>query len=138
MEIAEAKEKLKKKLRSQRNKRMAGRSNEIPDDPSNILNMMDQVNRMLKTNPELIKQVNKCVKSVMNDKTLMDSITGKIQGQTVDTTSPGEVNDVNKCLQNMMNDKNLMETLTGKIQDHTLDNSDDGDDTEASSNEFKQ
>ena len=41
------------------------------------------LNKILKTNPELVKQVSKCVSNVMNDKDILDKIK-IIQDQTLD------------------------------------------------------
>ena len=95
------KAKLKKK-RSQRTGNGDSSSNNFsePDfDLNSLLNggndtdifkMMNHVNKILKTNPELVKQVSKCVTNVMNDKTLIDTITGKIQDQTLDNSEETE------------------------------------------------
>ena len=56
--------------------------------------MMEQVSSILRTNPDLVKQVSKCVSNVMNDKNLMDSISGKLQtDQTFDNSDTDEEPD---------------------------------------------
>ena len=79
-----SKEKLKAKLKNKK----AQRNNNAGIQPSfedntDIIQMMEQVNKILKTNPELVKQVSKCVSNVMNDKDILDKIK-IIQDQTLD------------------------------------------------------
>ena len=57
--------------------------NETFNDETNIIQMMEHVNKLLKTNPDLVKQVSKCVTNVMGDKSLLDKIK-LIQDQTLD------------------------------------------------------
>ena len=87
-----SKEKLKAKLKNKKSQRTnncdAGPStatnfNETFNDETNIIQMMEHVNKLLKTNPELVKQVSKCVTNVMGDKSLLDKIK-LIQDQTLD------------------------------------------------------
>jgi len=86
-------EKLKEKLRKKR----AARKNKETPEPFNgetdILKMMDQVNSILRTNPQMVQQISKCVSSVMSNKDLMDSLTGQlaselnVQDQTLESNS---------------------------------------------------
>jgi len=92
-----SKEKLKAKLKNKKAQRNnnAGPSNNNAGPSNNnastqpsfadegILQMMEHVNKILKTNPELVKQVSKCVSNVMNDKDILDKIK-IIQDQTLD------------------------------------------------------
>ena len=96
------KEKLRKKLRKKQENRINGSSN--PTDSFNIsslgggsgepdiLKMMDHVNKILKTNPQMIQQISKCVSNVMSNQELMDSLTGQITNhdQTLESNSLGE------------------------------------------------
>ena len=89
----ENKLKLKNKLKQKKADRMNKGSSQ-PEasnftETDNILKMMEQVNKILKTNPELVKQVSKCVGEVMNDKNLMESLAEKIniQDQTLDNNT---------------------------------------------------
>ena len=50
--------------------------------------MLENVNKMLKTNPQMLQQINKCVSTVMENKDLMESI--KSQVQTNDINSVAE------------------------------------------------
>ena len=96
MDKNESSAKLKAKLKAKKSQRTNGTNgtngtrfefNGIPGDlesENGILKMMEHVNKLLKTNPDLVKQVSKCVSNVMNDKTLLDTITGKLQDQTLD------------------------------------------------------
>ena len=60
--------------------------------------MMDNVNKLLKTNPQMVQQISKCVSSVMNNQGFMESLSGKLEkqiqeDQTLDNNSPGESKD---------------------------------------------
>jgi hypothetical protein len=79
--------KLREKIKQKRENRSSGA---IPDQPGqpeqptlngemDFVKMMDQVNRILKTNPEMVKQVSKCVSNVMANPDLMKSLVGQVQ-----------------------------------------------------------
>jgi hypothetical protein len=92
------KEKLKEKLKSKKKQRSLSARKDLStalktSNEPDILSMMEQVNSLLRTNPELVKQVSKCVSNVMNDKTLMESLSGKIKDQTLDTNVEDEEPD---------------------------------------------
>ena len=83
------KEILKKKLRLKRDSRKQG--TKVPDlgtiADGNIFDMLNQVNQMLKQNPEMVKKVSKCVNSVFENKTLLESLVKEINhGQCQDQT----------------------------------------------------
>ena len=59
----------------------------IPQD-MDLMSMLENVNKMLKTNPQMLQQINKCVSTVMENKDLMESI--KSQVQTNDINSVAE------------------------------------------------
>jgi len=96
----ENKEKLRQKLRKKRNQRTnASEKNTIGEDmlgEPNILKMMENVNKILKTNPQMVQQISKCVSNVMNNKDLMNSLAGQLenqislQDQTLESKSEGE------------------------------------------------
>ena len=96
----ETKEKLREKLRKKREARknnvppfpFTGDSTENPD----IFKMIENVNKILKTNPQMVQQISKCVSNVMNNKDLMESLAGqleselKVHDQTLQSNSEGE------------------------------------------------
>ena len=88
------KEKLQKKLRQKSSRRNGNKSPPPPSEqPDDILKMMEQVSQLLKSNPELVKQVSKCVNTVMGDKNLMENLTGKIQDQVLVNSDEDEDDD---------------------------------------------
>jgi hypothetical protein len=88
------KDKLKEKLKNKKKQRAGKATNTVPSSDPDILSMMEQVSSILRTNPDLVKQVSKCVSNVMNDKTLMNSISGKLQtDQTFDNNDTDEEPD---------------------------------------------
>ena len=88
------KEKLQKKLRQKSSRRNGNKSPPPPSEqPDDILKMMEQVSQLLKSTPELVKQVSKCVNTVMGDKNLMENLTGKIQDQVLVNSDEDEDDD---------------------------------------------
>lgn len=64
------------------------------DEPEtqDFMNMFNQVNKMLKENPEMIKKVSKCVNNIFDNKELMNDLVKEIniQDQTLDKSNPVE------------------------------------------------
>jgi hypothetical protein len=91
-------EKLKEKLRKKRQEKRKNGGNLPPNDIFNgetdIMKMMENVNKILKTNPQMVQQISKCVSNVMGNKELMNSLAGQlenqinIQDQTLESKSP--------------------------------------------------
>jgi hypothetical protein len=48
-----------------------------PEEP-NIFDMLNQVNKMLKENPTMLEQVNKCMNGIIKDPEIMSSLTAQI------------------------------------------------------------
>jgi len=48
-------------------------------DEGGIMHMLNQVNEMLATNPEMIKKVSDCVNNIFDNKDLMSSLVNEIQ-----------------------------------------------------------
>ena len=74
--------KLREKLKQKRENRSVNAP--TPDIPflngeTDFVKMMDQVNKILKTNPEMVRQVSKCVSNVMGNPELMKSLVGQVQ-----------------------------------------------------------
>jgi len=73
------KERLRKKLKDKKNKR-----NGVPPELGNVdeetlFTMLNQVNKMLKENPNMVKKVSKCVNSIFENKDLMSSLVNEIE-----------------------------------------------------------
>ena len=80
--------KLREKLKQKRENRTSGSIPVLPELPDqepslngeiDFVKMMDQVNKILKTNPGMVKQVSKCVSNVMANPELMKSLVGQVQ-----------------------------------------------------------
>ena len=76
--------KLREKLKKKREDRTNGATPPPPlppvmDGEMDFVKMMDQVNKILKTNPEMVKQVSKCVSNVMSNQDLMKSLVDQVQ-----------------------------------------------------------
>jgi hypothetical protein len=77
-------ERLKKKI----NDKKKNRNGKQPVEPTDIFSMLNQVNKMLKENPEMVKKVSKSVNSIFENKSLMDSIVNEIKNTSApDQTS---------------------------------------------------
>ena len=91
------KERLRKKINNKKNKR-AGKepaSSEDPEkvDEDSLFNMLNQVNQMLKSNPNMVKKVSKCVNSIFENKDLMNSLVSEIENNVKldsDSKEPGK------------------------------------------------
>ena len=98
--------KLREKIKQKRENRTSGSVPVQSDQPDqsdqptlnnemDFVKMMDQVNKILKTNPAMVKQVSKCVSNVMGNPELMKSLVGQVQqeiheDQTFDSNELGE------------------------------------------------
>jgi hypothetical protein len=78
MENSPTKERLKKRLKKRKEEKG------IKDDPqqdNDLLTMISQVQKMLKTNPELVNKVSSCVNNLMGNKELINSLNQEFQKQ---------------------------------------------------------
>ena len=66
------------RLRKKLNKKK-GTSSPKPSNENNIFDMLNQVNQILKQNPEMVSKVNKCVSTIIENKDLMTKLTSEIQ-----------------------------------------------------------
>jgi len=87
-------QKLKAKLREKSARRKpktkdAPPQNVLPGD-LNLMQMMEKVQEMLKTNPQMMQQINTCVSNVMGNKELMESLTSQVHSQTSSSSSLSE------------------------------------------------
>jgi len=90
MESSKTKDRLRKKLKNK-----SGKSDPEKIDEDNLFDMLNQVNKMLKKNPQMIKKVSKCVNSIFENKDLMSSLVSEIESnvqeedsQTLHNNSP--------------------------------------------------
>ena len=82
----DARQKLKSKLKKKREQRTGGSAGGDLD----IMDMLKNVNSILQTNPQMVRQVSKAVESMMGNQQLMDSLKNQIQHQTRDNSEAGE------------------------------------------------
>jgi predicted transcriptional regulator len=87
------KKKLKELLRKKRQQRkqnaLETSFDELTTEGTDIVSMMRQVNKILQTNPQMVKQISKCVSNVMENKEIMESLTSQLN-QTLPSNSEGE------------------------------------------------
>jgi len=77
------KDRLRKKINNKKNKRN-GKESGSSEDPEklnedSLFTMLNQVNQMLKSNPNMVKKVSKCVNSIFENKDLMNSLVSEIE-----------------------------------------------------------
>ena len=110
-----SKEKLRKKLNKKKEERKKGKFvSESPDlSEDSLFNMLNDVNKLLKENPNMIKKVSKCVNSIFENKNLMESLVNEIKTNITESREPDQVSQ-------------------------TLVNNDAQDSLDAESNESKQ
>lgn len=80
----ENREKLRAKLRKKRDSRKNGAIPEVTDPfngETDIMKMMENVSKILKSQPQMVQKISKCVSNVMNNKDLMDSLAKQLETQ---------------------------------------------------------
>jgi len=82
----DSRQKLKSKLKKKREQRTGGGAGGDLD----IMDMLKNVNSILQTNPQMVRQVSKAVESMMGNQQLMDSLKNQIQHQTRDNSEADE------------------------------------------------
>jgi len=90
------KEQLRKKLNKQRKENGLEDIEQGNDD--SIFNMINQVNKTLKENPEMVKKISKCINNVFDNKDLMSSLISEVETNIVnnpDSDSDSELESEN-------------------------------------------
>ena len=80
MDPERTKKRLQKKLEKRRNKLQdPGCTPESTDSTESVdfMKMLNEVNKMFKTNPNMIQKVSKCVNNIMENKELMETLVSK-------------------------------------------------------------
>jgi hypothetical protein len=121
METSKTKERLRKKLQKKSKKV----NNDVNDESeTDLFKMLNDVNKMLKENPNMVKKVSKCVNSIFENKDLMNTLASEI-GSKINLT------ETEKVSESLNNEKNTHE-------DHTLVNNSEDVELDASLKEDKQ
>ena len=83
----------KKQLRKKLNKNRADKGLEELEqvDDDSIFNMINQVNKTLRENPEMVKKISKCINNVFDNKDLMSSLISEVETNIVN--NPGSDSD---------------------------------------------
>jgi hypothetical protein len=85
------KERLRKKLNKKKGNTTAETS--FSEDNNVVMDMLNNMNKMLRENPEMVNKVSKCVSNIIDNKNLMETLTNEIknnltvQDQTLDNNS---------------------------------------------------
>ena len=77
---------LREKIKQKRNNRKSKGNDpidSIPKDPMDFAAMINQVQSILQTNPDMVKKVNSCMKNILSNGELMKSISSQIGNQTL-------------------------------------------------------
>ena len=93
------KDRLRKKLKNKKESR-SGKKDVTPDkiDEDNLFNMLNQVNQMLKQNPNMVKKVSKCVNSIFENKDLMSSLVSEIETNVKELDQDSQTLDNNSVV----------------------------------------
>ena len=114
MESTTTKDRLRKKLNNKKNKRTGKESTPEKVDEESLFTMLNQVNQMLKTNPNMIKKVSKCVNSIFENKDLMSSLVSEIENnvkldqEDFDSTNQEELDSTNQVSQTLDNNSDVV------------------------------
>ena len=68
---------------------------------NNIFDMLNQVNQILKQNPEMVSRVNKCVSTIVENKDLMSKLTSEIQSN-IEADSDSDSDSDSESTQKML------------------------------------
>ena len=100
----------KQKLRKKLNKKHAEKGLEEVEhvDDDSIFNMINQVNKTLKENPEMVKKISKCINNVFDNKDLMSSLISEVETNIVNTP------DSDSDTENQEDSGTILETNTEK------------------------
>ena len=91
MDPERTKKRLQKKLEKRRNKLPETDSSTTDSTESvDFMKMLTEVNKMFKTNPNMIQKVSKCVNNIMENKELMETLVSKAN---LDIDNDTEIND---------------------------------------------
>ena len=71
-----SKERLRTKINNKKKNRSKKKDSSESED--SLFTMLNQVNKTLKENPQMIDKVNKCINSIFENKDLMESIVSEI------------------------------------------------------------
>jgi len=95
------KDRLKKKIRDKKNKRSGKESNSEHEkvDSEKLFGMINEVNQMLKNNPNMVKKVSKCVNNIFENKDLMNTLVSEIENNVKNDSSEME-DQVSQTLDN--------------------------------------
>ena len=84
MENNKKRDQLRKKLNKKRADKGLEEVEPTIDDDS-IFNMINQVNKTLKENPEMVKKISKCINNVFDNKDLMSSLINEVETNIINT-----------------------------------------------------
>ena len=102
----------KKQLRKKLNKKRADKGLEELEqvDDDSIFNMINQVNKTLKENPEMVKKISKCINNVFDNKDLMSSLISEVETNIVNSPDSDSDSDT----ENQEDSGTILETNTEK------------------------
>jgi len=93
----------KKQLRKKLNKKRADKGLEELEqvDDDSIFNMINQVNKTLRENPEMVKKISKCINNVFDNKDLMSSLISEVETNIVNNpgSDSGDSDSENQILE---------------------------------------
>ena len=104
MESSSTKNRLRKKLKNKNPKK--------PDqDEDNLFNMLNQVNKMLKQNPNMVKKVSKCINNIFENKELMSSLVSEIESNVKEDIQDPESQTLDSKLDGLVNEASIKDPV---------------------------
>ena len=94
METNRTKERLKKRLKKRQEEKTGIPVLDNQQEEPDIFHMISQVQKILKSNPELVNKVSSCVNNLLGNEEMMKQLNQQIQkesdSQTLDTSTSGD------------------------------------------------
>ena len=108
---SKTKDRLRKKLNKKKNAK--NETNNVIDE-TNIMDMLNNMNKMLRENPEMVNKVSRCVSNIIDNKSLMENLTSQINLNLNDKDDVlNDKNDVHdQTLESSSETVNCLESLS--------------------------
>ena len=75
---SKTKDRLRKKINKKKGINLTSESSSNSLDETNIMDMLNNMNKMLRENPEMVNKVSRCVSNIIDNKNLMENLTSQI------------------------------------------------------------
>jgi len=73
----------REQLRKKLNKKKKKNAEKSPINEDSLFDMINQVNMTLRTNPEMVKKISKCINNVFDNQNLMTSLISEVENNII-------------------------------------------------------